>query len=33
VFRHVFETPGTYHYICRDHVNFGMVGSVVVTPR
>lgn len=30
VFRHTFETPGTYDYYCIPHKTIGMVGRVVV---
>jgi plastocyanin len=32
VFQHVFDVPGTYRYVCRDHENFKMVGTVIVAP-
>jgi plastocyanin len=31
-YRHTFTVPGTYKYICVPHVDFGMVGEVVVQP-
>jgi plastocyanin len=31
VFTHKFTTPGTYHYFCTRHDNYGMTGTVVVT--
>lgn len=30
VYTHVFDTPGTYRYICTHHEGGGMVGTVVV---
>jgi plastocyanin len=32
VFQHLFDVPGTYHYVCRDHENFNMLGTIVVAP-
>ena len=32
VFRHRFETPGTYRYFCIPHEGQGMVGTIVVEP-
>jgi uncharacterized membrane protein len=31
-YRHTFNVPGTYKYICVPHVTFGMVGEVIVEP-
>lgn len=31
VFMHKFTTPGTYHYFCTHHDNYGMTGTVIVT--
>ena len=33
VYRHTFDVPGTYNYVCLPHVDFGMAGTVVVQPR
>src|SRR5690348_8651598 len=33
VYRHTFNVPGTYKYVCLPHVDFGMAGTVVVQPR
>jgi plastocyanin len=29
---HTFTTPGRYQYFCRNHGQFGMVGTVTVVP-
>jgi copper-containing nitrite reductase len=31
-FYHVFNQPGTYHYVCTIHENGGMKGTVIVRP-
>ena len=31
-FYHVFDTPGTYHYVCVVHESGGMKGTVIVKP-
>lgn len=31
-FYHVFDKPGTYHYVCVVHENSGMKGTVIVRP-
>ena len=33
LFRHTFNVPGTYRYICEPHAFLGMRGTVVATPR
>ncbi|MDY6764127.1 MAG: plastocyanin/azurin family copper-binding protein [Halobacteria archaeon] len=30
IYEHTFNTPGKYVYVCVPHVNFGMIGTVVV---
>lgn len=30
-YKHTFETPGTYTYVCIPHANVGMVGDVTVS--
>lgn len=30
IYRHTFETPGTYRYLCDPHHGAGMVGSIIV---
>lgn len=32
-FFHVFDKPGTYHYVCVVHETGGMKGTVIVRPR
>jgi copper-containing nitrite reductase len=32
-FYHVFNEPGTYHYVCTVHETAGMKGTVIVRPR
>lgn len=31
-FRHTFEQPGTYQYVCLPHEDQGMIGTVIVEP-
>jgi plastocyanin len=31
-FYHVFDKPGTYHYVCVVHESSGMKGTVIVRP-
>lgn len=33
IYRHTFDVPGTYNYVCLPHVDFGMGGTIVVDPR
>ena len=32
VYRHRFEIPGTYRYVCGPHEDDEVVGTVIVTP-
>ena len=32
-YRHRFNVPGTYRYVCRPHEGYGMMGTIVVRPR
>ena len=32
VYRHRFDVPGTYRYICTHHEALGMSGTITVTP-
>lgn len=33
IFRHTFEAPGTYGYVCDPHESFGMHGQIIVAPE
>jgi plastocyanin len=32
IYRHTFEAPGEYRYLCKPHEDYGMRGTVIVTP-
>lgn len=32
VFRHTFDVPGEYGYVCLPHSDMGMAGTVIVRP-
>ncbi|WP_159966340.1 plastocyanin/azurin family copper-binding protein [Profundibacterium mesophilum] len=33
IYRHAFNTPGTYRYYCDPHHGLGMKGTIIVTAR